>query len=180
MKRKKTLLERSSTIVSVNENFEKIDLNDYKIEYKVCKTNLGFTYICKNKKMNKLYFMKILKKAKLLASKDIEHITNEYLILSSVYHPFIIELRGINNTNPITLNFLYEYISGGNLNTLLKAQKRLPLYNAKFYLASIITAFDYLHKKNIIYRDLRPQNILICKDGYIKLAEFGLAKKNGK
>lgn len=176
IKRKKTLLERSSTIVSVNENFEKIDLNDYKIEYKVCKTNLGFTYICKNKKMNKLYFMKILKKAKLLASKDIEHVTNEYLILSSVYHPFIIELRGINNTNPITLNFLYEYIPGGSLNTLLKIQKRLPLNSARFYLASIITAFDYLHKKNIIYRDLRPQNILFNKNGYIKLSEFGLAK----
>ena len=177
IKRKKTLFERSSTIVSVNENFEKIDLNDYKIEYKVCKTNLGFTYICKNKKMNKLYFMKILKKAKLLASKDIEHVTNEYLILSSVYHPFIIELRGINNTNPITLNFLYEYIPGGSLNTLLKIQKRLPLNSARFYLASIITAFDYLHKKNIIYRDLRPQNILFNKNGYIKLSEFGLAKK---
>ena len=54
---------------------------------------------------------------------------------------------------------------------------RLPIEYAKFYLASVITAFDYLHKKNIIYRDLRPQNILLCRNGYIKLAEFGLAKK---
>ena len=175
--KRKSFLERSASLISANGDIEKFDLEDYKILYKANKTNLGYIYICKNKKSNKLNFMKILKKANLLTSKNIEHVTNEYVNLSIIYHPFIIELRGIYCTNPITLNFLYEYISGGNLNTLLKAQKRLPLYNAKFYLASIITAFDYLHKKNIIYRDLRPQNILICKDGYIKLAEFGLAKK---
>lgn len=175
--KKKSFLERSSTIVTVNDNLEKINLNDYKIEYKVFKTNLGFIYICKNKKMNKLYFMKILKKANLLSTKNTEHVTNEYLILSSLYHPFIIELKGINNIDPVTLNFLYEYIPGGSLNTLLKIQKRLSLNSARFYLASIITIFDYLHKKNIIYRDLRPQNILFNKNGYIKLADFGLAKK---
>ena len=175
--KKKSFLERSSTIVTVNDNLEKINLNDYKIEYKVFKTNLGFIYICKNKKMNKLYFMKILKKANLLSTKNTEHVTNEYLILSSIYHPFIIELKGINNIDSVTLNFLYEYIPGGSLNTLLKIQKRLSLNSARFYLASILTIFDYLHKKNIIYRDLRPQNILFNKNGYIKLAEFGLAKK---
>ena len=173
----KSFLERSSTIVTVNENLEKIDLNEYKIEKKILKTYLGFIYICRNKQTNKIYFMKILKKANLLVNKNTEHVTNEYAILSNVFHPFIIELRGIHNTNPVTLNFLYEYIPGGNLANLLKVKKRFSLRNAKFYLASIITAFDYLHKKNIIYRDLRPQNILLCRNGYIKLAEFGMSKK---
>ena len=176
--RRKSLFERSSTLLTINDNnVEKIDLKDYKIEYKIGKTNLGNIYICKNRKTNKLFFMKILKKAKLLLNKNTEHVTNEYLILSTVFHPFIIDLRGINNTDPVTLNFIYEYIPGGNLNNLLKKEKRLPLEYAKFYLASVITAFDYLHKKNIIYRDLRPQNILLCRNGYIKLAEFGLSKK---
>ena len=173
----KSFLERSSTIVTVNDNLEKIDLDEYRIEKKIIKTYLGFIYICKHKRTNKIYFMKILKKANLLVNKNTEHVTNEYAILSNVFHPFIIELRGINNTNPVTLNFLYEYIPGGNLANLLKTKKRFSLRNAKFYLASIITAFDYLHKKNIIYRDLRPQNILLCRNGYIKLAEFGMSKK---
>ena len=173
----KSFLERSSTIVTVNDNLEKIDLDEYRIEKKIIKTYLGFIYICKHKRTNKIYFMKILKKANLLVNKNTEHVTNEYVILSNVFHPFIIELRGIHNTNPVTLNFLYEYIPGGNLANLLKTKKRFSLRNAKFYLASIITAFDYLHKKNIIYRDLRPQNILLCRNGYIKLAEFGMSKK---
>ena len=173
----KSFLERSSTIVTVNDNLEKIDLDEYRIEKKIIKTYLGFIYICKHKRTNKIYFMKILKKANLLVNKNTEHVTNEYVILSNVFHPFIIELRGIHNTNPVTLNFLYEYIPGGNLANLLKTKKRFSLRNAKFYLASIITAFDYLHKKNIIYRDLRPQNILLSRNGYIKLAEFGMSKK---
>ena len=173
----KSFLERSSTIVTVNDNLEKIDLDEYRKEKKIIKTYLGFIYICKHKRTNKIYFMKILKKANLLVNKNTEHVTNEYAILSNVFHPFIIELRGIHNTNPVTLNFLYEYIPGGNLANLLKTKKRFSLRNAKFYLASIITAFDYLHKKNIIYRDLRPQNILLCRNGYIKLAEFGMSKK---
>ena len=175
--KRRSFLERSSTIVTVNENLEKIDLNEYKIEKKILKTYLGFIYICRNKQTNKIYFMKIFKKANLLSNKNTEHVTNEYVNLSNIFHPFIIELKGIHNTNPVTLNFLYEYIPGGNLNNLLKTQKRFSLKSAKFYLASVITAFDYLHKKNIIYRDLRPQNILICRNGYIKLAEFGLSKK---
>ena len=176
--RRKSLLERSSTLLTVSDNnIEKVELKDYKIEFNIGKTNLGYIYICRNRRSNKLFFMKILKKANLLSTKNQEHVTNEYVILSTVFHPFIIELKGMNNTNPVTLNFIYEYIPGGNLNNLIKKEKRLPIEYAKFYLASVITAFDYLHKKNIIYRDLRPQNILLCRNGYIKLAEFGLAKK---
>ena len=176
--KRRSIFDRSSTLITMNDNnIEKINLEDYTMEFKIGKANSGYIYICKNIKTNKLYFMKILKKAKLLQNKNSEHITNEYLILSSTFHPFIIDLKGINNTNPITLNFVYEYVPGGNLNTLLKTQKRLSIDSSRFYLASIITALDYLHKKNIIYRYLMPQNILIMKNGYIKLSEFGLSKK---
>ena len=47
----------------------------------------------------------------------------------------------------------------------------------RFYASQIVLIFDYLHKKNIIYRDLKPENILIARDGYLKLADFGFAKK---
>lgn len=176
--KRRSIFDRSSTLITINENnVEKINLEDYKKEFKIDKTSLGYIYICKHIKTNKLFFMKVLKKVNLLQNKNTEHVTSEYSILSNIYHPFIIELRGINSTNPVTLNFLFEYIPGGNLSSLLRAQKRLSIEISKFYLASIITALDYLHKKNIIYRDLRPHNILITKNGYIKLSEFGFAKK---
>ena len=175
---KKKSFFRSSTMMTVNENsIEKISLEDYRNEYKFRKNNLSYYYLCRNNKINKYYFMKVYKKIDVLQSKTVEHLTNEYKILANIYHPFIIELKGINNTNPITLNFLFEFIPGGSLNSLLKSHKRLPLENARFYLASLITVMDYLHKKSIIYRDFRPENILINTNGYIKLFDFSYGKK---
>ena len=50
-------------------------------------------------------------------------------------------------------------------------------FNFSFYAAQVVIIFQYLHQKDIIYRDLKPENILIAKDGYIKLTDFGFAKK---
>jgi protein kinase X len=178
IQRRKSLLNRTSSIITNNENnIEKVNLDDYTILEKVGKTSCGYIYICKNNKSNKVFLMKILPKFECLQNKTVERLSNEYAFLSTIYHPFIIELKGINNTNPLTLNFLFEYIPGGYLSTLLKSHKRFSIKDSKFYLASLITIIDYLHKKNIIHRDLRPENILINKNGYIKLADFSFAKK---
>ena len=178
IQRRKSLLNRTSSIITNNENnIEKVNLDDYTILEKVGKTSCGYIYICKNNKSNKVFLMKILPKFECLQSKTVERLSNEYAFLSTIYHPFIIELKGINNTNPLTLNFLFEYIPGGYLSTLLKSHKRFNIKDSKFYLASLITIIDYLHKKNIIHRDLRPENILINKNGYIKLADFSFVKR---
>lgn len=175
---KKKVLFRSSTIITVNENgIEKINLNDYKIEKKIGKTNLATIYICKNIKTNKIFSMKVMKKADNLQSKNVERLTSEFKILANVYHPFIIELKGVNNTNPATLNFLFEFIPGGTVNSQIKLNKRLPMEQAKFYLASLVTVIDYLHKRNIVHRDINPENILINSNGFIKLVDFSFAKK---
>ena len=58
--RRKSLLERSSTLLTVSDNnIEKVELKDYKIEFNIGKTNLGYIYICRNRRSNKLFFMKI-------------------------------------------------------------------------------------------------------------------------
>ena len=70
-----------------------------------------------------------------------------------------------------------EYIQGGELFTLLRTKRTFPIPQARFYIAHIITIFEYLHSKNIVYRDLKPENILINKNGYLKLTDFGFAKQ---
>lgn len=169
---------RASTIITVNDNqIEKIHLEDYKLEKKIGKTNLSTVYICKNIKTNKVYSMKRTKKIDVLQTKLVERLTNEFKVLAYIYHPFIIELKGINSTNPKTLNFLYEFVPGGTLYSYIKSNKRLTIEGAKFYLASLITVIDYLHKRNILYRDIKSENILINSNGYIKLADFSFVKR---
>ena len=69
-----------------------------------------------------------------------------------------------------------EFVQGGELFKHLSEEKRFSEEKTKFYAAQISLALGYLHESNIIYRDLKPENILINDDGYIMLADFGLAK----
>jgi serine/threonine protein kinase len=72
---------------------------------------------------------------------------------------------------------LYEYVPGISLRHLIKNEKVISIEKTKFYIACIITVLDYLHKKKIIHRDLRPEQILITKNGYVKIIDFMLSKK---
>lgn len=96
-------------------------------------------------------------------------------------HPFIVELKGVYLKDPKYLYLILEYVPGGELFSLLRSNLTFPLDQARFYVAHIVTIFEYLHEKQIIYRDLKPENILIAKTGYLKLTDFGFAKRiNGK
>ena len=154
----------------------KIDISEYEKLETVGLGSFGRVRLCKNKNTNKVYAMKILKKIEIIRLKQIDHIYSEYNILSFLNHPFIIQLLGINFDDPKYVYFLLEYIPGGELFTLLRKKQMFPLEQAKFYIAHIVTIFEYIHSKNIIYRDLKPENILINNKGYLKLTDFGFAK----
>ena len=162
----------------INENnIKKINLSDYEIGDKLYKINCGYVAICRKIKTNQIYSLKVINKSELIKTKYISCPYSEYKILSSIYHPFITELKGINNTDPYNLFYLSDFLTGGPLKLLIKTSQRLTIDYAKFYVASIITVFDYLHKKNIIYRNLRPENIVFETNGYIKLTDFFFSKK---
>ena len=179
MKRTKSLRKTATKVEQEKDSkkeIEKINVDDFDFYEKIGRNEFGYNRLCKNVESNKIYSMKILKKCDLLQSKIVEHLKSEYTILSTIYHPFIAELKGVNTKNPTSLYFLFEFVQGGDLSTLLDTKKQFPLEMAKFYAASILTIFDYLHKKKIIYRNLRPENILLGTDGYIKLTNFSFAK----
>jgi serine/threonine kinase 38 len=70
-----------------------------------------------------------------------------------------------------------EYLPGGDLMTLLMKKDILTEQESKFYIAESILAIEAVHKMNYIHRDLKPDNILLDKDGHIKLSDFGLCKQ---
>ena len=71
---------------------------------------------------------------------------------------------------------LYLDCPGGELFYYLKSVKRMSEENARFYFIEILYGLMYLHQQNIIYRDLKPENLLINHDGHVKIADFGLSK----
>ena len=155
---------------------KKVKLSDFEKMQTVGLGSFGRVRLCRYKKNDKIYVMKILKKMEIIKQKQVDHVFSEFNILSVLNHPFIVQLVGLNFDDPKYLYFIIEYVQGGELFTLLRNRGSFPLEQAKFYTAHIITIFEYLHGKNIIYRDLKPENILINKNGYLKLTDFGFAK----
>lgn len=74
------------------------------------------------------------------------------------------------------LYFVFEYLPGGNLQRLFKPNVTMANDIALFYAVEIVIALTYLHKRNIVFRDLRPESINIGADGHIKLSDFNFAK----
>ena len=70
-----------------------------------------------------------------------------------------------------------EYVNGGELFFHLSREKVFTENRAKFYIAEIVLAITYLHERGIIYRDLKLENLLLDKDGHIKITDFGLCKE---
>lgn len=121
--------------------------------------------------------LKKLRKTEVIRLKQIEHTNNERKLLAwARNHPFLVQMIGTSQDSGY-LYVLMEYVSGGELFSLLRKVKTLPNFVAQFYAAQVILAFEHLHSQNIIYRDLKPENILITKEGNIKIVDFGFAKE---
>ena len=93
-------------------------------------------------------------------------------------HPFIANMRGLQQDSR-SLYLMMDFVDGGELYKLIQSKQRLDLRLTKFYASQIVLCFEYLHSKHLIYRDLKPENVLIHQSGYLKLSDFGFIKRVG-
>ena len=119
--------------------------------------------------------MKILRKSHLLRKRQIERTKTERKVLSIVSHPFIMKLHFAFQTED-KLYFVLEYCAGGELFFHLSRYRRFPERVARFYAAELLLAIGHLHRRKIIFRDLKPENVLLDASGHVKLGDFGLSK----
>merc|ERR1719171_1125757 len=129
----------------------------------------------KGEKDRSPFALKILKKSEIIRLKQVEHVKAEKQILEKIEHPFIVNLLYCFQDEK-RLFMLMEYVNGGELFSYLRKEGRLPNDNARFYAGEIILAFQYLHSTHIVYRDLKPENLLIDHAGHVKITDFGFAK----
>ena len=104
-----------------------------------------------------------------------EHVNAERFILARIRHPFIVDLYATFQDH-LNIYMLLSYVPGGELFSHLRRAQRFSADVTRFYLAIIVLALRYLHSFNIIYRDLKPENLLPDTRGYLKIADFGFAK----
>jgi len=139
----------------------------------------GKVMLAEEKNTKKLLAIKMLRKQYIVEKDDIQNMMSEksvFLRVSSSNHPFFVNLHSCF-TNNSCVYFVMEYIQGGDLIYHVRQDDFTP-ERAKFYSCEILLALEYLHKNNIIYRDLKLDNILLTEEGHIKIADYGLCKEN--
>jgi serum/glucocorticoid-regulated kinase 2 len=92
-----------------------------------------------------------------------------------VNHPFVVSLEYAFQTES-KLFFVLKFMRGGELYHHLRKFRRFPERTVMFFAGQIVLAIEYLHSLGCLYRDLKPENVLFGEDGYIQVADFGLAK----
>jgi len=136
----------------------------------------GVVTMVKHRVTGAEYALKCVKRSHVLSEQHQVALCNERDILSSVDHPFIVRLVRTFK-DEACVYFLTELICGGELLDALDKIGILGKSQAQFYAGSMLMALQFLHERRIVYRDLKPENILLDMSGYIKLIDFGLAKK---
>lgn len=137
----------------------------------------GKVILCREKASSLLYAMKIIKKEVIIAKAEVVHTLTENRVLQAYKHPFLTQLKYSFQTND-RICFVMEYVIGGELFFHLSRLRVFTEDKARFYAAEILSAIGYLHEKGVVYRDLKLENILLDKDGHIKVTDFGLCKES--
>ncbi|KAJ3356586.1 camp-dependent protein kinase catalytic subunit [Allomyces javanicus] len=153
----------------------KTTLADLEIKQTLGTGSFGRVHLVRLRSSGKYCAMKVLKKAEVVKHKQVEHTLNEKGILEQLDHPFLV---GLHSTfqDSANLYLVLEYVNGGELFTYLRRSQRFSNNVAKFYAAEVVLAFEYMHSKDMIYRDLKPENLLLDAQGHIKITDFGFAK----
>ena len=130
--------------------------------------------VCRKGNSNEIYAMKVLKKRDMVDKNLVEQVKTERDILVATENPYVVKMYQAFH-NEANLYLLMEYLPGGDVASLLENITYFDEDMARIYIAETIMALDYLHSNGIIHRDVKPDNLLITRDGHIKLTDFGLS-----
>ncbi|KAJ2610155.1 hypothetical protein GGF44_006234, partial [Coemansia sp. RSA 1694] len=154
----------------------KASIDDFTVLRLIGKGGYGKVYLVQHKQTHGYYAMKVLRKASiLLHRRQITFTMTERSILSEVQHPFIVKLYYAFQSNS-KLYLIMEYVAGGELFTHMVKERIFCEDQAVFYSAELVLALSHLHKLGIVFRDTKPENILLDKRGHLVLTDFGLSK----
>lgn len=158
-----------SSLISFSEN-------KFRVLKVLGKGSFGKVLLVEHTVTKELIAMKILKKAEIEKRRQYEHTLTERRVLGLGDCAFLVKLKYAFQSDA-KLYFGLEYMPGGELFSFMRKNNCFTEAKARFYIAEIIVAIKYLHSKNILYRDLKPENVLLDLTGHIKLADFGLSKE---
>lgn len=158
----------------------KIGLDDFNFLYVLGKGNFGKVMLAESKKTTNLYAIKVLKKDFIIENDEVESTRSErrvFQIANRESHPFLLNLYSCFQTEN-RVYFVMDYVSGGDLMWHIQKEGVFKSGRAQFYAAEVLLGIKHFHDNGVIYRDLKLDNILLTRDGHVKIADYGLCKED--
>jgi len=153
-----------------------VGLEDFDLLSVIGKGSFGKVMQVKHKATGKIYAMKVLNKKTIIERNELEHTRAEKSILQKLDHPFLVHLFYSFQTSE-KLYFILDFINGGELFFHLQKDKKFTNDRVQFYCAEIVLGLEHLHTNGVLYRDLKPENLLLTADGHICMTDFGISKE---
>lgn len=151
-------------------------LKDFNIVRTLGAGSYGRVVLVQDRYEGKFYAMKVLEKAKVVRKNQVEHTRNELSLLASLSFEFIVNMRSYFKDNS-NIFFILDFAIGGEMWGHMRKHPHMKEESAMFYAAQMLLALEYLQQRDIVHRDLKTENVLIDASGYLKLADFGFAKR---
>ena len=145
--------------------------------YVVGRGGFGKVWMVKYKKTHEKYALKEMSKVKIIDRKSEKSIKNEREFLSKLHHPFIVNMI-CSFQDYDNLYLVMDLLTGGDLRYHICHKKQFNEEQSRFFSSCILLALEYIHMNNIIHRDIKPENLVLDEKGYVRVTDFGVAKKN--
>ena len=166
---------KSNTNQEINIENIKLTYNDFKALKLLGTGSFGRVLLVRYLKNNILYAMKILSKKQIKLKHQEEHTKTERDLMVKINNPFIVNINFAFQDDS-KLYIVSDFMQGGDMFYHLHSKKKFEESIVKFYAIELILGLGFLHKNNMIYRDLKPENVLMDSKGHLKISDFGLSK----
>eukprot|EP00736_Rhodelphis_marinus_P003931 Rmarinus@m.25393 len=170
-----------------NSVWEGLTMNSFDLAELIGQGTFGQIWRARLRSTGEVFALKVFNKIRMVQMSSSDRVKSERDILAGIHdcaisfglqrYPFIVKMHADFRTSEFVA-FVLEYVEGGDFWQFISEQPegRLPEDVAVFYAAELLLALDYIHTQGIVYRDVKPENILLGGDGHLILADFGLAK----
>ena len=159
------------------ENVARPTKSMFEFLYVVGRGGFGKVWMVKYKKTHAKYALKEMSKVKIIDRKSEKSIKNEREFLSKLHHPFIVNMI-CSFQDYENLYLVMDLLTGGDLRYHICHKKQFNEDQSRFFSSCILLGLEYIHINNIIHRDIKPENLVLDEKGYVRITDFGVAKKN--
>lgn len=164
-----------NTETIITQDNIKVTEESFDIIKQIGKGLFGRVFLVEKRDNKELYALKVISKMDIIKRNFFENLQNEKRVMEKLNSPFLVRME-FCFSNPKFVFFAMKFKQGGELYYHLRKQSRFTEPVARFYAAQIITGLATLHSMNIMYRDMKPENVLLDEKGNACLADFGISK----